>query len=66
LSHICRNPVAAAWTNRSLVTWLESSRASTAQAVEPFLKTKLLNDIERAMLMGNACAEAYGWSPSIN
>jgi L-fuconolactonase len=35
-----------------------------AEAVEPFLKTKLLNDTERAMLMGGACAKAYGWSPS--
>jgi L-fuconolactonase len=35
-----------------------------AQAVEPFLKTELLNAAERAMLMGGACAKAYGWSPS--
>ncbi|MEN3379901.1 MAG: L-fuconolactonase [Hyphomicrobiales bacterium] len=33
------------------------------QAVEPFLKTDLLSDTERAMLMGGACAKAYGWSP---
>ena len=33
------------------------------QAVEPFLKTGRLSDGERAMLMGGACAEAYGWSP---
>jgi L-fuconolactonase len=33
------------------------------QAVEPFLKTGRLSDSERAMLMGGACAEAYGWSP---
>jgi predicted TIM-barrel fold metal-dependent hydrolase len=33
------------------------------QAVEPFLKTSRLNDTERAMLMGGACARAYGWSP---
>jgi hypothetical protein len=33
------------------------------QAVEPFLKTGLLNDTERAMLMGGACARANGWLP---
>jgi predicted TIM-barrel fold metal-dependent hydrolase len=33
------------------------------QAVEPFLKTERLGDTERAMLMGGACAKAYGWSP---
>ncbi|HEY1300723.1 MAG TPA: hypothetical protein VGF07_09515 [Stellaceae bacterium] len=33
------------------------------QAVEPFLKTDRLSDTERAMLMGAACAKAYGWSP---
>src|SRR5262249_39818975 len=33
------------------------------QAVVPFLETKLLSDSERAMLMGGACAKAYGWSP---
>src|SRR6267142_460579 len=33
------------------------------QAVEPFLKTDRLSDAERAMLMGGACAKAYGWSP---
>jgi hypothetical protein len=33
------------------------------QAVEPFRLTALLNDSERAMLMGGACAKAYGWSP---
>ena len=33
------------------------------QAVEPFLKTERLSDSERAMLMGGACAKAYGWSP---
>ena len=35
-----------------------------AQAVEPFRLTDRLNDSERAMLMGGACAKAYGWSPS--
>ena len=34
-----------------------------AQAVEPFLKTDRLSATERAMLMGGACAKAYGWSP---
>lgn len=32
-------------------------------AVKPFLETKTLSDSERAMLMGSACAKAYGWSP---
>ena len=34
------------------------------QAVRPFVETRRLNDAERAMLMGGACAKAYGWSPS--
>ncbi len=33
------------------------------QAVEPFRMTDHLSDTERAMLMGGACAKAYGWSP---
>jgi predicted TIM-barrel fold metal-dependent hydrolase len=33
------------------------------QAIEPFLKTDRLSASERAMLMGGACAKAYGWSP---
>jgi len=33
------------------------------QAVEPFRLTDRLNDSERAMLMGGACAKVYGWSP---
>ena len=33
------------------------------QAVEPFIRTDRLSDAERAMLMGGACAKAYGWSP---
>jgi L-fuconolactonase len=33
------------------------------QAVEPFRQTDRLSDSERAMLMGDACAKAYGWSP---
>ena len=34
-----------------------------AQATQPFLTTDRLNGDERAMLMGGACAKAYGWSP---
>ena len=33
------------------------------QAVDAFRTTTRLNDSERAMLMGGACAKAYGWSP---
>jgi predicted TIM-barrel fold metal-dependent hydrolase len=33
------------------------------QAVEPFRTTNRLSDAERALLMGGACAKAYGWSP---
>jgi L-fuconolactonase len=33
------------------------------QGVKPFLETTRLNDSERAMLMGGACAKAYNWSP---
>ena len=33
------------------------------QAVEPFRLTDRLSESERAMLMGDACAKAYGWSP---
>jgi len=33
------------------------------QAVKPFLETKRLSASERAMLMGGACAKAYGWVP---
>ena len=34
------------------------------QAVEPFRQTKRLSESERAMLMGGACAKAYGWLPT--
>jgi predicted TIM-barrel fold metal-dependent hydrolase len=34
------------------------------QAVEPFLKTTRLTESEKAVLMGGACAKAYGWSPT--
>ena len=33
------------------------------QAVRPFVEAKRLSASERAMLMGGACAKAYGWSP---
>ena len=33
------------------------------QAVEPFRRTERLSGSERSMLMGGACAKAYGWSP---
>jgi len=32
-------------------------------AVTSFLETDRLTDAERAILMGGACAKAYGWSP---
>jgi L-fuconolactonase len=38
-------------------------RRHYAQAVEPFRTTDRLSDSERAMLMGGACAKAYGWEP---
>ncbi len=44
------------WTRAAAVVNYE-------QAVEPFVKTTRLSDSERAMLMGGACAKAYGWSP---
>jgi len=34
------------------------------QAVTPFRLTERLRESERAMLMGGACAKAYGWAPS--
>ena len=33
------------------------------QAVEPLRLTDRLSDSERAILMGGACAKAYGWAP---
>jgi L-fuconolactonase len=33
------------------------------QAVEPFRQATRLSPGERAMLMGGACAKAYGWAP---
>lgn len=35
-----------------------------ARAVEPFRMTDRLSESDRAMLMGGACARAYGWTPS--
>jgi predicted TIM-barrel fold metal-dependent hydrolase len=34
------------------------------QAVRPFKDTARLTESEKAMLMGGACARAYGWSPT--
>jgi predicted TIM-barrel fold metal-dependent hydrolase len=45
------------WTRASAVVNYE-------QGVKPFLETDRLSEGERAMLMGGACAKAYGWSPS--
>ena len=36
---------------------------SYEQGVEPFRTTTRLTEGERAMLMGGACAKAYGWAP---
>jgi len=33
------------------------------QAVEPFRLTERISKNDKAMLMGGACAKAYGWSP---
>ena len=44
------------WTRAAAVVNYE-------QAVEPFRVTDRLSESERAMLMGGACAKAYGWSP---
>jgi predicted TIM-barrel fold metal-dependent hydrolase len=33
------------------------------EGVAPFRETDRLTADERAMLMGGACAKAYGWSP---
>ena len=33
------------------------------QGIEPFRLTDLLTESERATLMGEACARAYGWAP---
>lgn len=35
------------------------------QAVEPFRLTDRISASERAMLMGGACAKAYGWKPAM-
>ena len=36
---------------------------SYQEGIEPFRQTDSLSDSERAMLMGGACAKAYGWTP---
>lgn len=33
------------------------------QAVKPFVETTRISASDKAMLMGGACAKAYGWSP---
>ncbi len=44
------------WTRAAAIVSYE-------QAVQPFLATDRLSDAERRMLMGGACAKAYGWTP---
>ena len=44
------------WTRAAAVVNYE-------QAVAPFRTTTRLSEPERAMLMGGACAKAYGWKP---
>jgi len=44
------------WTRAAAVVSFE-------QAVRPFVETKRLSESDRAMLMGGACAKAYGWKP---
>jgi len=57
-----------AWGFERCLWGTDSTRAFAVvnyeQAVKPFLETKRLSDSERAMLMGGACAKAYGWSPA--
>ena len=44
------------WTRAAAVVNYE-------QGVKPFRETSRLSESERAMLMGGACAKAYGWTP---
>src|SRR5688572_14522252 len=44
------------WTRANAVCNFE-------QATKPFLETDKLTESERSMLMGGACAKAYGWTP---
>ena len=44
------------WTRAAAVVNYE-------QGVKPFRETSRLSETERAMLMGGACAKAYGWAP---
>ena len=41
-----------------------SPSSITSRPSSPSSKTDRLSDSERAMLMGGACAKAYGWSPA--
>jgi len=45
------------WTRAVAIVDFEHS-------VKPFLLTDRLSESERAMLMGGACSEVYGWSPT--
>ena len=52
------------WQAANVTDWTRAfAVCNYEQAVEPFLKTDRLTESERAMLMGGACAKAYGWSP---
>ena len=45
--------------------WTRAAAVLTyAQGVEPFRLTDRVTESERAMLMGGACAKAYGWAPA--
>ena len=56
-----------AWGFERCLWGTDWTRAETVvnfeQAVRPFVESKRLSDSDRAMLMGGACAKAYGWSP---
>ena len=57
-------PRVRAWGFDRCLCWSRAFAVGNyEQAVEPFLKTDRLSDTERAMLLGAACAKAYGWSP---
>jgi hypothetical protein len=40
-----------------------SQSSTTSRPSSPSLRLNHLSNTERAMLMGGACAKAYGWSP---
>ena len=46
-----------------LVIWSTVLALFVYYLVEPFRETSRLSETERAMLMGGACAKAYGWEP---